>query len=107
MSLTGLGDTLLYRPALRELKRRLPHAEIHAVCASGAAKAFFEACGEVTRTIQLSPSRDVSPGNAWRLVKGAWALRGERYELSLMVFPSNRFACALLAILVGARWPPD
>ncbi|MDA1086867.1 MAG: glycosyltransferase family 9 protein [Verrucomicrobia bacterium] len=104
MSLTGLGDTLLYRPALRELKKRLPHAEIHAICASRAATVFFESCDEVTRTIQLSQSRNVSPGNGWRLVKGAWALRGERYDLSLTVFPSNRFACALLAILVGARW---
>jgi ADP-heptose:LPS heptosyltransferase len=37
-------------------------------------------------------------------VAGAWALRGERYDLSLMVFPSNRLACSVLAILVRARW---
>lgn len=104
MSLTGLGDTLLYLPALRALKSRLPDARIHAVCASSAARLFFESCAEVDTVHQISQSREVSLKSGWQLISAACALRGERFDVSLMVFPSNRLACAVLAILVGARW---
>jgi ADP-heptose:LPS heptosyltransferase len=104
LTLTGLGETLLYLPALRELRRRLPDASIDAVCASRAARELLEQCPEIRRVVQVSASRATGPANAWSLVAGALRLRRERYDLSLPVFPANRLACTVLAAGIGARW---
>ena len=63
-----MGESLLYLPALRELRRRLPEAAIDAVCASRAAREFFERCPEIRRVTQVSRSRKPGPATALALV---------------------------------------
>jgi heptosyltransferase-2 len=103
LTLTGLGNTLLYLPTLRELARRLPHAQLDAVCASAAAREFFEACPEITNVYQIGRERTMRPGVALAAAVAALRLRPQRYDVSLTVFPSNRLACTALAVLIGAR----
>lgn len=103
LTLTGLGNTLLFLPTLRELARRLPQAQIDAVCASVAARDFFEACPEITNVYQIGHERTMRPGVAIAAAGAAIRLRKQHYDISLTVFPSNRMACTALALLVGAR----
>lgn len=104
ISLAGLGNTLLFLPTLRELRRRLPQAEIHALCASAAARELFEGLPEIRRVFQLLPRRQTTFADKLGAARQCLALRRNGYDLSITVFPSNRIEYAIVAFLVGARF---
>ena len=98
--LPGIGDAILFTPALAVLRRALPEAQITVVT-------MFRGTAEILETNpDVSEVRHFDFFNAGRLagLRYVWRLRQEGFDLSLMPFPSNRREYNLVNRLVGRRW---
>ena len=98
--LPGIGDAILFTPALSLLRCALPAAHITAVT-------MFRGTNDIlTTNPDLDEVRHFDFFKAPRLqvLHYVWALRRERFDLSIMTFPSNRLEYNLVNWLVGRRW---
>ena len=98
--LPGIGDAILFTPALSLLRCAFPSARITAVT-------MFQGTADILTT---NPDLDevrhfdfYHPGKREGL-RYIWGLRREGFDLSLMPFPSNRLEYNLVNWLVGRRW---
>lgn len=98
VSVSGMGNTLLFTPALRVLRDRYPDAEIDVLVERKASRAILEANPAVNRVLELGLS--ASRLRALRLVQ---RLRASRYDLSFTAFPSNKPVFNALMLVLGAR----
>tara|TARA_Y100000034_G_C6840035_1_gene379933 strand:- start:239 stop:1288 length:1050 start_codon:yes stop_codon:yes gene_type:complete len=97
ISLSGMGCTLMYTPALRVLRERFPDAKIDCLVRN---KAFGEVLTnnkDVDDVIVLQEKGVVSMG--LKTLK----LMGKRYDISLINFPSRKFSINLFSYLVHAK----
>jgi len=98
--LPGIGDAILFTPALALLRRALPSAHITAIT-------MFRGTADI-----LSTNPDVNEVRHFDFFKASraeglryiWNLRRERFDLSIMTFPSNRLEYNVVNRLVGRRW---
>ncbi len=98
--LPGIGDAVLFTPALAVLRRALPDARITAVT-------MFRGTADVLETnSDLDEVRHFAFDQAGRLggLRYVWSLRRENFDLSIMPFPSNRVEYNIVNRLVGRRW---
>jgi heptosyltransferase-2 len=98
--LPGIGDAILFTPALAMLRRGLPDAHITAVT-------MFKGTADILETNpDLDEVRQFDFFNAGKLpgLRYVLDLRREHYDLSFMPFPSNRLEYNLVNRLVGRRW---
>jgi heptosyltransferase-2 len=98
--LPGIGDAILFTPALGLLRRALPNARITAVT-------MFQGTADILVTNpDLDEVRHFDFYNAGKLkgLRYVQGLRRERFDLSIMPFPSNRLEYNLVNWLVGRRW---
>jgi ADP-heptose:LPS heptosyltransferase len=99
-AITSIGQTIVFIPTLRMLRQQLPEAVIDLVVREQASKDILE-------RIRCSRNIDVlnpySPGTAVHKAQLLLELRREHYDVSITAFPSNRLACNLFSIGVGAR----
>jgi heptosyltransferase-2 len=98
--LPGIGDAILYTPALALLREAFPHAHITAVT-------MFRGAADV---LHASPHLDEVDcfdffrAGFWRGVRKIWALRRREFDLSILGFPANRFEYNVVNALVGRHW---
>lgn len=98
--LPGIGDAILFTPALALLRRALPQARITVLT-------MFKGTADLLET-----NRDVDEVRYFDFfhagkragLRYVWALRQEGFDVSLMPFPSNRLEYNLVNRLVGRRW---
>ncbi len=98
--LPGIGDAILFTPALSLLRRALPSAHITAVT-------MFPGTGDILATNpDLNEVRrfDFFGAPRRQVLRYILALRRERFDLSIMTFPSNRLEYNAVNRLVGRRW---
>ena len=98
--LPGIGDAILFTPALALLRRLFPKANITVMT-------MFRGTADVLATNpDLDEVRHFDFFNAPKLesIRRLWQLRREGYDLSIMAFPSNRFEYNLVNWFVGHRW---
>jgi len=98
--LPGIGDAILFTPALALLRRALPEARITAIT-------MFRGTADILETNpDLDEVRHFGFFNAGRLegIHYVLGLRRERFDLSIMPFPSNRLEYNVVNWLVGRRW---
>jgi ADP-heptose:LPS heptosyltransferase len=98
--LPGIGDAILFTPALASLRRAFPSAHITAVT-------MFDGAADILRTNpNLDEVRcfDFFNAGTRQGIRYVWQLRGERFDLSILGFPANRLEYNVLNALVGRRW---
>ncbi|KKP92482.1 MAG: ADP-heptose:LPS heptosyltransferase [Parcubacteria group bacterium GW2011_GWA1_36_12] len=97
ISLSGMGNTLMYTPALRLLRKKFPDARIDFLVR----KKFYGSL--------LKNNRDKD--NILSIQDGSWFNVGvnllklmlERYDISIINFPSRKFSLNLFSYLVHAK----
>jgi heptosyltransferase-2 len=98
--LPGIGDAVLFTPALALLRRAFPQAHITVMT-------MFRGTSDILATNpDLTEVRHFDFFNAPKResLRCLWRLCRERYDLSIMSFPSNRIEYNIVNRMVGRRW---
>jgi ADP-heptose:LPS heptosyltransferase len=98
--LPGIGDAILFTPALAMLRRAFPRARITVIT-------MFRGTADIlANNPDLDEVRRFDFFNAGLLagLRYVWSLRREGHELSIMPFPANRIEYNVVNRLVGRRW---
>lgn len=98
--LPGIGDAILFTPALAALRRALPEAQITVITMFRGTADILFTNPDVNEVRQF----DFFNAGRWAGLRYVWKLRQEGFDLSLMPFPSNRLEYNLVNRLVGRRW---
>jgi len=99
LCLPGIGDTLLFTPALRALREHLPGAQIWVLVMFKGSQQVLESNPHVDRLILW----EFIQQGALRSLRFLWRIRRERFDLSIMAYPANRIEYSLVHFLIGAR----
>ncbi len=101
-ALSGIGDALMFTPALKLLRKDLPEAHITAVVMFGAVKDIYERTGLFTEVIHF----DFIKQGAVNSLKFMLSLRNRvpgGYDYSVNVYPSNRKEYNIISRLSGSE----
>ena len=102
ISLTGIGNNVLFVPTIKLLRRNFPVARITMIVVLRPVRDLFENCPYIDEVISLCDRKYNNFIGNLNVVVKALSLRKENYDLSLTVFPSNRKEYNLLSFLLGA-----
>ena len=98
IALSGIGDALMFTPALKLLRKNLPDAEIDALVMYRGAKEIFENNLNLNKVIHFN---FLGEGSS-KSLKFLLQLR-KKYDASISVYPSNRNEYNLINFLIGAK----
>ena len=98
IALSGIGDALMFTPALKLLRKNLPEAEIDALVMYRGANEIFENNPNLNRVIHFNFLGE----DTFKSLKFLLQLR-KKYDASISVYPSNRIEYNLISFLIGAR----
>ena len=93
ISLSGIGNNLMYTPSLRLLRKRFPDAKIDVLVRK---KPYGDVLYENKDATNVINFEDNMLSNFLRLYK-------ENYDISIINFPSRKFAINLLSFLIHAK----
>ena len=96
ISLSGIGNTILFTPFLNSLRENYPETEIDFL-------ALNQGIADVVLGGNLINSIFVFSKKPFRILKTLWQLRKKHYDYSVIVFPSNKWQFNVLAFLIGAK----
>ncbi len=99
ISLAGIGDTLIATPLIRELRENFPDAVIDVLAMWPGAKDLLEHNPHVSRVFQ----KNLMKCGKLEALRFLWALRRERYQLSINTHPQSRIHYRVAAWLAGAQ----
>jgi heptosyltransferase-2 len=97
--LPGVGDGLLFTPALGVLRRHFPSAQITGMVMFKATYEVFKGNPNLNRLIYWNFLEE----GLIRSVRFVLRLRKERFDVSIMAYPANRAEYNLISILIGAK----
>lgn len=98
-ALPGIGDTLLFTPALHLLRNGLPEAQIVVLVMYRGGWEAMEHNPDLDRLILW----EFFKKGFWRSLFFLLRLRRERFDASILTFPSNRIHYNVVSFLAGAR----
>ena len=98
LALSGIGDALMFTPALRLLKQELPQSEIDVMVMFGGAKDKLTNTPSINKEIHFNFLQE---GDI-KSLSFVLSLRG-KYDVTINVYPSNRKEYNLISFLIGAR----
>ena len=98
LALSGIGDALMFTPALQLLRKHLPQAEINALVMFRGVKDMYERNPDLNRVIHF----DFMKEGFFRSLKFILDLR-HKYDISISVYPSNRKEYNVINFLIGAE----
>ncbi len=99
LALSGLGDALMFSPSLTLLRKQFPDAQIDLL-------AMFKGVEELYRR-----NPDISNVYYWNFLKEnpllslkyVFRLHAEHYNVSVNVYPSNRWPYNVISFMIGAK----
>jgi heptosyltransferase-2 len=98
--LPGIGDAVLFTPALALLRRVFPQAHITVMTMFRGTSDILATNPDLTE-VRHFDFFNAPKGESLRCLR---RLRRERYDLSIMSFPSNRIEYNIVNRLVGRHW---
>ena len=98
LALSGIGDALMFTPALKLLRQSLPSAQIDALVMFKGAKEIYETNPNFNKVIHFDFLKE-GAANSLKFVVG---LR-KKYDATINVYPSNRKEYNLISFLIGAK----
>lgn len=98
LALSGIGDALMFTPALRLLKQGLPESQIDVLVMFGGAKEIFRNNPNINNVIHFNFLKE----GAFKSLKFVLSLRN-KYDAIVNVYPSNRKEYNLISLLIGAK----
>jgi len=97
-ALSGIGDALMFSPAIRLLKQYKPNCEIDILAMYKGVKEIYETNPFVNKVIYF----DFLKEGYIKSLKFLLSLR-KKYDVSINVYPSNRKEYNIISFLVGAK----
>ncbi|MFZ1519197.1 MAG: glycosyltransferase family 9 protein [Ignavibacteriaceae bacterium] len=98
LALSGIGDALMFTPALKLLRQALPASEIDALVMFKGTKEIYEANPNFNKVIYF----DFLKEGAFNSLKFVLSLR-KKYDATINVYPSNRKEYNVISFLLGAK----
>jgi heptosyltransferase-2 len=98
IALSGIGDALMFTPALKLLRKNLPNAEIDALVMYKGAQEIYSSNPNLNKVIHFDFMRE----GLLSSLKFLFKMR-KKYDLSVNVYPSNRKEYNLIHFLIGAK----
>jgi len=98
LALSGIGDALMFTPAMQLIRKKFPEAEIDAVVMYKGVNEIFERTGLFTSIFYF----DFLSASKFSALRFVLKLRG-KYDASINVYPSNRKEYNLINFLIGAK----
>lgn len=98
IALSGIGDALMFTPALKLLRNDFPDAQIDTLVMFGGARDLYERLPYVDNVIHFNFMIE----GYLRSLKFVLSLRG-KYDASINVYPSNRKEYNIISSLIGAH----
>ena len=98
LALSGIGDALMFTPALTLLRQSLPSAEIDAIVMFKGTKEIYESNPNLNKIIHF----DFLKEGAFNSFRFVLSLRN-KYDATINVYPSNRKEYNVINFLLGAK----
>jgi heptosyltransferase-2 len=98
IALSGIGDALMFTPALEVLKKHSPDSEIDALVMYRGSEEIFDANPNISKVIYFNFINE----GALNSLKFLKSLR-KNYDSSISVYPANRKEYNLINFFVGAK----
>jgi heptosyltransferase-2 len=98
LALSGIGDALMFTPALKLLRQSLPSAEIDALVMFRGTKDIYESNSNINKVIHF----DFLKEGSFNSLKFVLSLR-KKYDATINVYPSNRKEYNIINFLLGAK----
>lgn len=98
LALSGIGDALMFTPALKLLRQSLPSAQIDALVMFNGTKEIYETNPNFNKVIHFDFLKEGTL-NSLKFVLG---LR-KKYDATINVYPSNRKEYNLINFFIGAK----
>lgn len=98
IALSGIGDALMFTPALELLRKDIPETEIDALVMYHGAKEIYRSNAHLNKVIHFNFLEE----GAIKSIKFLLQLR-KKYDASICVYPSNRKEYNIISFLIGAR----
>lgn len=98
LALSGIGDALMFTPAVKLLRQSLPSAQIDALVMFKGVKDIYERNKNLDNVIYFEFMKE----GAVKSLKFVLSLRG-RYDAAINVYPANRREYNVISFLTGAK----
>ncbi|MFZ0453694.1 MAG: lipopolysaccharide heptosyltransferase II [Ignavibacteriaceae bacterium] len=98
IALSGIGDALMFTPALKLISKAAPDSEIDVLVMLKGAKDIFERNENINKVIYFNFLEE----GAFNSLKFVSSLR-KKYDASINVYPSNRKEYNIISFLIGAK----
>ena len=98
LALSGIGDALMFTPALKLLRQSLPSAQIDALVMFKGTKEIYQTNSDLSNVIHF----DFLKEGALNSLKFVFSLR-KKYDATINVYPSNRKEYNIINFLIGAK----
>ncbi len=98
IALSGIGDALMFTPALKILKQELSSADVDVLVMFGGAKDIFLNNPNVNKLIHFNFLKE----GIFNSLKFVLSIRN-KYDVTINVYPSNRKEYNIISFLIGAK----
>lgn len=97
ITLSGIGDALMFSPALRLLRRHYPTATIDMLCMFAGVEELYRRNTDINNVLRW----DFLKASLSESLRFVLRLRG-KYDVSINVYPANRWEYNVIQYLIGA-----